>query len=422
MNLKKINFRIITIFLVLLITSCGSDKYDFAGDWVSAENSSQLISIKENGDTYLIEQNGKKYPAQMEGNILALNPEQKAVFNKENANLIINGTEYKRVSGDLFLGNWMTKNLSMNITKVNDKYNVKYTRTYTDYQMEGNKEVDYETIYEKASLNGYYSGSDEGGEFEITLYGQNKIRFYSQTNVTTYDYRLEKSDFVPQSIINFNGIYKGLGDAANTELHIKRTSDNSLKIKVKGAGMDDIIWKGSYKNGFINGTARNVPQIYGIAKASLKFKLNTNLETQGFWSLAGGHDTFEFQKTSEETLAFDNTEVNKLHIKSPNSKDYFVINVTAVKKENNAKKEVEKLKSKGYESGYLWIPDFKSLSGVDFYSVYVGPFYSQSECEKAVEEYRKVDNKAYALLVSQENKRVEIRGIGKVKVIEPYHK
>jgi hypothetical protein len=113
---------------------------------------------------------------------------------------------------------------------------------------------------------------------------------------------------------------------------------------------------------------------------------------------------------------------NSVNQNTNSSNSFYVINTSATKKESLAKKGVESLISRGYEAGYLWIPEYKSLSGKEYYSVYIGPFYSQSDCEKAVEEYRKIDRKAYALLVSQENKRVEIRGVGKVKVIEPYHK
>ena len=71
---------------------------------------------------------------------------------------------------------------------------------------------------------------------------------------------------------------------------------------------------------------------------------------------------------------------------------------------------------KGYQANYLWIPDYASLSGAKFYSVYIGPFSTQQECEIATEEYRKKDKNAYGLLVSQEPKRVQINGVGKVTV------
>jgi hypothetical protein len=97
------------------------------------------------------------------------------------------------------------------------------------------------------------------------------------------------------------------------------------------------------------------------------------------------------------------------------NKEFYIINVTATKTETKALSEVKKLKNKGYNAGHLWIPNYKSLSGAKFYSVYIGPFSTQQECEREVEKYRKINSSAYGTLVSQENKRVEIRGSGKVK-------
>lgn len=96
------------------------------------------------------------------------------------------------------------------------------------------------------------------------------------------------------------------------------------------------------------------------------------------------------------------------------SKPFYVINVAALKTESEAKKKTQSLADKGYEAGYLWIPDYASLSDAEFYSVYIGPYATQYECEVATEEYRQTHPDAYGLLVSQDNKRVQINGIGKV--------
>jgi hypothetical protein len=93
---------------------------------------------------------------------------------------------------------------------------------------------------------------------------------------------------------------------------------------------------------------------------------------------------------------------------------FYIINVSAIKSEEDAKKKVRELQSQGYNSDYLWIPDYASLSGSLYYSVYIGPYYSQYDCEVATEDYKRVNPKAYGLKVSQENQRVQIDGIGKV--------
>lgn len=105
--------------------------------------------------------------------------------------------------------------------------------------------------------------------------------------------------------------------------------------------------------------------------------------------------------------------------KRPNqdkNETFYMINVAAMKTENDAKRKVQELKKNGYETDYLWIPNYASLSGAKFYSVYIGPYTTQYDCEVATEEYRKQHPEAYGLLVSQDNKRVQINGIGKVTV------
>jgi hypothetical protein len=97
---------------------------------------------------------------------------------------------------------------------------------------------------------------------------------------------------------------------------------------------------------------------------------------------------------------------------------FYIINVAAMKTESDAKTKVQELEKKGYKSDYLWIPDYASLSGALFYSVYIGPYSTQYDCEVATEEYRKKHTEAYGLLVSQDNKRVQINGIGKVTISE----
>ena len=98
----------------------------------------------------------------------------------------------------------------------------------------------------------------------------------------------------------------------------------------------------------------------------------------------------------------------------------FVINVAAVKTEKAAQEQVDGLKKQGYNSGFYWIPDYKSLSGSEYYAVYIGPIDSQKKCEEFIETYRVKNKSAYAVLLSQQNRRIEIRGLGKVKVIENY--
>jgi len=93
---------------------------------------------------------------------------------------------------------------------------------------------------------------------------------------------------------------------------------------------------------------------------------------------------------------------------------FYIISAAAVKTEAQAKSKASELRINGNSTGYLWIPDYASLSGARFYCVYIGPFSSQQDCEVATENYRRLYPEAYGLLVSQDKKRVQINGIGKV--------
>ncbi len=87
----------------------------------------------------------------------------------------------------------------------------------------------------------------------------------------------------------------------------------------------------------------------------------------------------------------------------------YIICSSACYTEKEAKRRVKMLKKKGYNSGYLWIPDYPSLSGTKMYVVYIGPFKSRRSCIVHLRKYQKVNPKAYAVLVSNKPDRVEIR-------------
>lgn len=95
-------------------------------------------------------------------------------------------------------------------------------------------------------------------------------------------------------------------------------------------------------------------------------------------------------------------------------KPFYITIAVAVNSKNQARSAAADLKRKGYQSGYLWIPDYTSLSGAQSYAVYLGPFATQRACEVATEDYRKIVPSAYGTLVSHGKKRIQINGIGKV--------
>ena len=127
--------------------------------------------------------------------------------------------------------------------------------------------------------------------------------------------------------------------------------------------------------------------------------------------------THGIQNTSQLNLSTEtNSENNVRDQLLQNNEPFYVINVAAVKKESQARAKASELSKSGYTSGYLWIPNYSSLSGAQLYSVYIGPYPTQKDCEIATEDYRKKYPPAYGVLVSQEKMRVQINGVGKVKV------
>jgi hypothetical protein len=122
----------------------------------------------------------------------------------------------------------------------------------------------------------------------------------------------------------------------------------------------------------------------------------------------------ELSQKEEEIAPKSKAKESPYKSSSPSEEDFYIINVSAIKDAESSRKKVDELRSMGYESDYLWIPDYNSLSGAEYYSVYIGPFFSQYECEEATEAYRHQHPEAYGLLVSQKNVRVRINGIGKI--------
>lgn len=120
---------------------------------------------------------------------------------------------------------------------------------------------------------------------------------------------------------------------------------------------------------------------------------------------------------SQQVSTQSSTEIMQTQEQGKND-EFYIINIAAVKTENDAKAKAKELEANGNKAGYLWIPDYASLSGAKFYSVYIGPYSTQHDCEVATEEYRKIHPEAYGLFVSQDNKRIQINGIGKVTVTD----
>ena len=151
--------------------------------------------------------------------------------------------------------------------------------------------------------------------------------------------------------------------------------------------------------------AYGVIGLFESTDATKEFYRNLNLPTYYPFS-------FEEESINEKKPFVDNknNKTNKL------DNDFYIIAEDIASTEEDAKRMAEILEYEGFENtGYLWIPDYKSLSGAEYYSVFIGPFLTIEECALEVERYRKSNPNAYGLLVSNKSsERVEIRGPGRI--------
>jgi hypothetical protein len=86
----------------------------------------------------------------------------------------------------------------------------------------------------------------------------------------------------------------------------------------------------------------------------------------------------------------------------------WVICHSALARESDARDEATRLRDSGYPAGYLWIPDFGSLSGARYFLVYVGPFGTRHEAEVELGPFRREFNKdAYGVKVDRTGPREE---------------
>lgn len=90
--------------------------------------------------------------------------------------------------------------------------------------------------------------------------------------------------------------------------------------------------------------------------------------------------------------------------------DCFIIVTGSFSYEVDVKQEVKKMKARGYpNAGYLWIPDYPSLSGKQFYAPFIGPFQTYADCENNLRTLQKTGSYWYGKKVSFDNTKVEIR-------------
>ena len=286
----------------------------------------------------------------------------------------------------------------------------------------------------------YYSSYDELDEettFKSIVYSTTQTNFDFPYSDATYF--LEIKTIIPDNIKTFKDFLD----------YSKRQQTNLINIKCDGCPLYDYGEKNSkykidnntpnYYTGYSAvkdddelGKYSFIPQIGAdrFVKNDLGKKNHTKLLIE-FPTVGKGRKQISFNISNFDILDvikrnhFKEVE-NKLEkASSDNQKnekldfvdnDFYIIAEDIALSEEEAKRKVEILEYEGFEkAGYLWIPDYKSLSGAEYFSVYIGPFQTIDECATRVEEYRKSNPSAYGLLVSNKSsKRVEIRGPNRI--------
>ena len=91
--------------------------------------------------------------------------------------------------------------------------------------------------------------------------------------------------------------------------------------------------------------------------------------------------------------------------------DFYIIPFMTMSNEQKAKEIQLDLTENNLTAGYLWLPDFSSLSDKKQYVTFVGPFSTEEMCKSRLLELKKdhMFKDSYGILVSKHNKRKEIR-------------
>ncbi len=90
--------------------------------------------------------------------------------------------------------------------------------------------------------------------------------------------------------------------------------------------------------------------------------------------------------------------------------DFFMISISGTADLKEAVEQVKVLRSKGHPSGYLWMPDYASLSGKEMYAVFIGPFSGIDTTIQYLEHYNKSNPLTYAVKAAHSAERTSIHG------------
>lgn len=72
MKINKLLLMSVALVMASLLSACGSSADKFVGKWQNTKRANDVMAIKKNGDTFLIEGDGKQIPATLQNGTLVV--------------------------------------------------------------------------------------------------------------------------------------------------------------------------------------------------------------------------------------------------------------------------------------------------------------------------------------------------------------
>jgi hypothetical protein len=221
----------------------------------------------------------------------------------------------------------------------------------------------------------------------------NKIGFHSTPDTKTrIDYLvINKINKKPKTQFIKGNTYFCWVDELNVRSNATKKGEIITTIKLA----EPVRFKGGIGEKTVNATFK------GIFSPEKYYEVELLDGTIG-WVHGGALNAIPSDKNIDfKAISNSNIPITDYVVPTTDDSEFYMIAVYAESNETTIKNRVKELKSKGFNASYLWIPDYKSLSGANMYSAYVGPFPTREACKKALVETKSIYPKAYGLLASK---------------------
>jgi len=108
-------------------------------------------------------------------------------------------------------------------------------------------------------------------------------------------------------------------------------------------------------------------------------------------------------------------EIEKIY-KTGEYSGFFIVNVQAFQTSDSAIAKVKELRKTNKNVNYLWLPDYESLTNKQLFVVFLGPYQYQSDCTKALFEYKKIVPSAYAVYAQHSKTRIVVYSWSDIRI------